>query len=121
MIKDLIKLADNLDMSGYTEESEIIDSLLPYIKKYLEDDGFKASDKGEHNEDYMFEYQLDSISEKASKIKKILQSGHPLEDWVETYIAQADLMMDNIYDKLSSGSYNDENLPCGCRGSCCCE
>jgi hypothetical protein len=66
----------------------------------------------------MLQTQLSSISEKANIILDILKKGMPLEDWMETYVAQADLMMDNIFDKITLGEVQVH--PCGCKGICNC-
>ena len=102
MLDQMIKLADNLDAAGHKEESDLLDELMPHIKKLLSskdiDDDNEDDSEGEHN--YMALNQLESISEKSKKIKECIEDGCELEDWMETYISQADLMIDNICDRL---------------------
>jgi hypothetical protein len=117
MIKELIKLADHLDSIGHGDYADILDNLMPDIAYELD-----ALDN--HYEDnYMLESQLSSISEKALKIKDAIKSGSIAEDWMETYIAQADLMIDNIYDRIFSGEDTPlEDMFCKkCRGKCHCD
>jgi len=202
MLKDLIKLADHLDLMGEEEEASLIDEILPHLGKInedteykkekniycqrsftneigneidisvdlIEDENFSPSDPdmmpaifpsvmirisgpnsssenmltkveaeklceclsealdkaspevlktasaSKHN--YMLQTQLSSISQKANIILDFLKKGMPLEDWMETYVAQADLMMDNIFDKITLGEL--EVHSCGCKGICNC-
>lgn len=76
----------------------------------------KTASASKHN--YMLQTQLSSISEKAKTILGMVSEGLPLEDWMETYVAQADLMVDNIFDRLTLGEHEDS--PCECEGSCGC-
>jgi hypothetical protein len=202
MLKDLIKLADHLDLMGEEDEASLIDEILPHLDKINEDAEYKTEknvycqrsftneigneidisvDLIENKEssprdpdmmpavfpsvmvrisgpnsssenmltkveaeklceclsealdkassevlktasaskyNYMLQTQLSSISEKANIILDILKKGMPLEDWMETYVAQADLMMDNIFDKITLGEVQVH--PCGCKGICNC-
>ena len=98
MLNEIIKLADHLDMIGEKEEASLLDEILPYIKN-IEVDMAESDDEEEsHGVNYMLESQLTSISKKTSAIKSMIESGAEVDDWMETYIAQADLMIDNIYD-----------------------
>lgn len=198
MLKDLIKLADHLDLMGEEDEASLIDEILPHLDKIeykkekniycqrnfinevgneidisvdlIEDENFspehpdmmpaifpsvmvkisgpnsssenmltkveaeklceclsealdknssevlKTASASKHN--YMLQTQLLSISEKAKLVLDILKKGMPLEDWMETYVAQADLMMDNIFDKIMLGE--SQVYSCGCKGVCNC-
>jgi hypothetical protein len=120
MLKDLIKLADHLDMIGEKDEASLLDEILPHIKNVAINmpEEFKDADT---DANYMLPSQLSSISEKALIIKDMIKSGVSVDDWMETYIAQADLMIDNIYDKMVAHySHDSEGLPCGCKEKCGC-
>jgi len=120
MIEEIIKLADHLDRIGEKEEASLLDHILPYIKNVAIDMG----DEDHHDDNYMLDSQLTSISEKTLIIKSLIASGVTVDDWMETYIAQADLMIDNIYDKMASQKHNDkmvEIMPCGCKEKCSCD
>lgn len=125
MIKEIIKLADHLDMIGEESESDLLDNLLPHIYQVISEEHHDEDDghhEFHHEDNYMVFPQLMSISEKAATIAKLCHSGAELDDWMETYIAQADIMIDNIYDKLMvdvkhPGTIHD----CGCSGECECD
>lgn len=120
MLKDLIKLADHLDMIGEKDEASLLDEILPHIKNVAINmpEEFKDADT---DANYMLPSQLSSISEKALIIKDMIKSGVSVDDWMETYIAQADLMIDNIYDKMVAHySHDSKELPCGCKEKCGC-
>jgi len=128
MINELIKLADHLDLIGEKEEASLLDEILPRIKNVaidmteseLEDE----MHKDERDVNYMLASQLTSISEKTLIIKSMIKAGAMVDDWMETYIAQADLMIDNIYDKMVTQHHygdGDEDLPCGCKKECSCD
>jgi len=124
MLNEIIKLADHLDMIGEKEEASLLDEILPYIKNIEVDMAESEDHKEGHGVNYMLESQLTSISKKTSTIKSMIESGAEVDDWMETYIAQADLMIDNIYDKMMI-QYSDEESEgyksCGCKGSCECD
>lgn len=118
MIKDIIKLADHLDMSGHAEEAKILDDILPFIEK------MESSSKDGGNENYMVHSQLKSIIAKAQLILKMCEAGSKVDDWMETYIAQSDLMIDNICDKLATDYdliINSGEKSCGCTEECECD
>lgn len=122
MLNDIVKLADHLDMIGEKEEASLLDNILPYIKN-VEIDMEEESENHNTDENYMLESQLTSISKKTMIIKSMIESGAMVDDWMETYIAQADLMIDNIYDKMATYYHSDKsggsNL-CQCEGVCKC-
>ena len=129
MIKDIIKLADHLDMIGEKEEASLLDEILPHIKNVELDMTESEIEDEKHKDDrdvnYMLASQLTSISEKTLIIKSMIKAGAIVDDWMETYIAQSDLMIDNIYDKMITQHHygdNDENhKTCGCKSSCDCD
>jgi len=126
MIKDIIKLADHLDMIGEKEEASLLDEILPYIKNVEVDMANSKIEDETHKDDldvnYMLASQLTSISEKTSIILSMINEGAMVDDWIETYIAQSDLMIDNIYDKMvTEHHYSDKrNKTCDCKGHCNC-
>ena len=118
MINDIIKLADHLDRIGEEGEAALLDKLIPHLKGME----IEVAEGEDQDQNYMVYSQLVSISEKAKIINSIAQSGAKLDDWMETYIAQADLMLDNIYDKVVvDNDYEDGRLKeCSCEGECDC-
>ena len=122
MLNQLIKLADHLDMIGEKEEASLLDEILPHIKNVAINMSEESDDTGD-DVSYMLPSQLTSISEKALIIKSMVKSGAIVDDWMETYIAQADLMIDNIYDKMVTQYHygdNDGGDSCNCKGKCKC-
>lgn len=118
MINDIIKLADHLDMSGHTEEAKVLDDILPFIKSV------EISEQDGEGENYMVHSQLKSIIAKAQLILKMCEAGSQIDDWMETYIAQSDLMIDNICDKLATDYdliIDSDEKSCGCTEECECE
>jgi hypothetical protein len=128
MIKDIIKLADHLDMIGEKEEASLLDEILPFIKNVEVDMTDSEIEDEMHKDDrdvnYMLASQLTSISEKTLIIKSMIKAGAIVDDWMETYIAQSDLMIDNIYDKMITqhhyGDSDEHNKACNCKGRCNC-
>ncbi len=118
MIKDIIKLADHLDMIGEEDEAALLDKIIPHLKGME----IEIVENDHADQNYMIYPQLLSISEKAKIINAIVESGAKLDDWMETYIAQADLMLDNIYDKvIVDNDYKNGKLKrCNCEGDCDC-
>ena len=117
MIKDIIKLADHLDVSGHTQEAKILDDILPFIEKM-------ESPSHDDGENYMVHSQLKSIIAKAQLILKMCEAGSQVDDWMETYIAQSDLMIDNICDKLATDydlAISSDEKSCGCTEECECD
>jgi len=125
MLNEIIKLADHLDMIGEKEEASLLDEILPHIKNVeIKMEEEEEEEDSSYDKNYMLESQLASISEKSSIILSMLKSDISVDDWMETYIAQADLMIDNIYDKIiTQYRYSDEKdviASCGCKGPCKC-
>lgn len=110
MLKELIKLADHLDTMGESEMANTIDRMLPHLHE---------EDEHEGGNSYMIPSQLDSIFRKAADLLTAYEAGHKFDDWMESYIAQADLMIDNIHDKIIGESA--VNKPCGCEEECDCD
>lgn len=129
MLNDIIKLADHLDRIGEKEEASLLDEILPHIKNVAIDMTESEMEDELHKDDqdvnYMLASQLTSISEKTLIIKSMIKSGAIVDDWMETYIAQADLMIDNIYDKMVTqhhyGDNDGSHKSCGCKGGCECD
>ena len=49
---------------------------------------------------YMARPQLHRISKYATSILGMVEDGDQLDDWIESYIAQAEQMLDAVYGKL---------------------
>ncbi len=116
MLKELIKLADHLDAIGESEIVNTIDSILPHLK---EDEEGGNDEHLEGGNSYMIPSQLDSIFRKAADLLTAYEAGYKFDDWMESYISQADLMIDNIHDKIVGDSAGKK--PCGCEEECGCD
>jgi hypothetical protein len=111
ILKDLVKLSNSLDARGLFKEANFIDSIIqiPGQGEFLVADescqicnaspcGCKKG-KG-HGGSYMAKPQLANIEDKARGINAMIAEGEEIDDWMETYIAQADKMLTDIEHKL---------------------
>jgi hypothetical protein len=114
MLKELIKLADHLDSIGEADGANTIDALLGHIQ---ESEGHESEEHSGNS--YMIPSQLNSIFRKAADLLSAYEAGYKFDDWMESYISQADLMIDNIHDKIV-GEYSGEKS-CGCSEECDCD
>lgn len=55
-----------------------------------------------HDEDYMSKHHAESIADNAEEISEDLEKGLKLDPWQKTYLAQADLMTDNVEERLDA-------------------
>lgn len=85
--KHLVKLANHLDHNGYKKISDEIDSIVKKIAAH-------------GNEDYMSEFHAKSIENSAEEIIEDLEEGKELDPWQKSYLAQADVMIDNVQERL---------------------
>lgn len=112
ILKDLVKLSNSLDERGLFKEANFIDSIIqiPGQGEFLVADescqicgaspcGCKKG-KG-HGGSYMAKPQLANIEDKARSINAMIAEGEEIDDWMETYIAQADKMLTDIEHKLA--------------------
>lgn len=53
-------------------------------------------------EDYMSKHHAESIADNAEEISEDLEKGLKLDPWQKTYLAQADLMTDNVEERLDA-------------------
>lgn len=95
----IIKLADKLDQKGMMDDANTMDEIL----QMLEDSHMEEREEKEHHEDspsYMAKPQLAHIAKEALDSFHLVEDGEMLDDWMESYIAQAELMISQVAKKL---------------------
>lgn len=131
MINELIKLANHLDKTGFSQEADYIDGVITKVHgkgpdspvdlelgdfsdlhrtNITEDEAFSAGCSvcgkepkscGHHSSSYMAKPQLFKIQEYAGKLHDMIQDGEQLDDWMESHIAKIDQMIGSVYHKYS--------------------
>ena len=109
--KQLIILADDLDRRGLTKQAQHVDAILNEV----------VQQEHEHEEEsYMAKPQLKVIAEAADMLHQHIQDGERLDDWMETYISQAEHMIVQVfkkymYDELEGNTCKVcHKTPCEC-------
>jgi hypothetical protein len=110
--KQLIILADDLDRRGLTKQAQHVDAIL----------GEFAKQEHEHEDEasYMAKPQLKTIAEAANMLYQAIEDGERLDDWMETYISQAELMITQVFKKhmyheMQEGACKTcHQMPCEC-------
>lgn len=95
----IIKLADKLDQKGMLDDANTMDEILQLLEES------HMEDQKEHEEDhdepsYMAKPQLAHIAKAALDCFHLVEEGERLDDWMETYIAQAELMISQVAKKI---------------------
>ena len=106
----LILLADELDKNGLEKYAGELDSILEEIAPIIHEH------EGRDPASYMAKPQLLKIAECAWKMHKALKDGERLDDWMETYISQAELMVTSVHDKYF---YEHKCKKCGNKNCNC--
>jgi hypothetical protein len=94
----IIKLADKLDQRGMLDDANTMDEIL----QLLEDSHMEEHQEEEHHDEpsYMAKPQLAHIAKEALDCFHLVEDGEMLDDWMESYIAQAELMISQVAKKL---------------------
>jgi hypothetical protein len=93
----IIKLADKLDEKGMLDEANTVDQIL----HLLEHNEMQHPAEEEHEEaSYMAKPQLAQIAKAALDCFHMVEDGERLDDWMESYIAQAELMISQVAKKI---------------------
>jgi len=124
MIKDLIKLSQNLKALGHIKQANVIEGVITKVhgkgpeepvesddqavcvhcdeSHHMDDDHQCAEESGsKHSDSYMAKPQLNKIQEYAKKLHDELEDGEQLDDWMESHIAKMDQMIGDVYHKYS--------------------
>tara|TARA_A100001011_G_C14154455_1_gene775445 strand:- start:194 stop:634 length:441 start_codon:yes stop_codon:yes gene_type:complete len=124
MIKDLIKLSQNLKALGHIKQANVIEGVITKVhgkgpeepveaddqavcvhcdeSHHMGDDHQCAEESGsKHSDSYMAKPQLNKIQEYAKKLHDELEDGEQLDDWMESHIAKMDQMIGDVYHKYS--------------------
>lgn len=109
VIKGMVKLANHLDEIGESKTADRLDAILREISDLgVFDEGKLDKDKLE--DDYMAESHAKNIRENSdSIIDQLDEDDDNLDDWMRSYLAQSDLMVDSVDEALRhrGGSDND--------------
>lgn len=82
--------------------SEAVDNSYSSWRKFIEElnDAANRVVTASHGGDYMSEFHAKSIEDSAEEIVEGLKEGKELDPWQKSYLAQADLMTDNVEKRL---------------------
>ena len=114
LIKDIVKLANRLDEIGESKTADRLDAIL----KEFSDLGVfdeKKLDKYKLKDNYMAESHAKNIRENSdSIIDQLNENDDNLDDWMRSYLAQSDLMIDSVDEALRhredfDDEYGEEN------------
>lgn len=106
--KQIIILADDLDRRGLTKQAQHLDHILEEISKHEHED----------EPSYMAKPQLKTIAEAAHMLHEMVEEGERLDDWMETYISQAELMIMQVFKKFMYHEQQHQVCP-KCHSSPC--
>lgn len=92
-VDSLIKIADHCDICNSNECADSMDKSIVKLKKMPNS--------------YMAKPQMMKIHEMAEELSLNIHEGEPLEDWMESKIAQITSMLSAVYDhlKYEKGGY----------------
>ena len=66
-----------------------------------------------HHKSYMAKSQLYNIAKKSQSMFDRLEKGEPLEDWMESKIAQMSNMMNSVSDSFNYDEHHEKDCPDG--------
>lgn len=93
----IIKLADKLDQKGMQDDANTMDEVLHLLQQY---EAEHEESKGDDQPSYMAKPQLAQIAKSALDCYHLVEEGERLDDWMETYISQAELMISQVAKKI---------------------
>jgi hypothetical protein len=110
IVKDIVKLADHLDEVGESKVADRLDAILKEISDLgVFDEGKLDEDKLKDN--YMAESHAKNIRENSdSIITQLDEDPDDIDDWMRTYLAQSDLMIDAVDKALRHRGDTDSDF-----------
>ena len=84
-------IVDDIDDSGLGDFSSLGDTNI---------DSDKADKYNHDKKSYMARPQLYRIAKYATDLLNIIKDGEEVDDWIESYIAQSEQMMNSVYGKF---------------------
>ena len=115
MLKQLVKVANKLDMLDMYDEADTVDGIITHVYNDLgdfsnldktnisPDEAFSAGysvSEIKHEGSYMAKQQLAEIHELSSKLYFLIEDGEQIDDWKESYIAEIASKLDDVYKKM---------------------
>ena len=115
MIRDLVKIANKLDMLDMHNEADIVDEAINNAYSNIgdfskleetnisSDEAFSAGvsvSKLNQKSSYMSKQQLAEIHELSSKLYFLIEDNEQIDDWKESYIAEIASKLDDVYKKM---------------------
>ena len=98
MLRELVKVANKLDMLDMHNEADIIDGVITHV--YNDSEEFLNLEEANHEGSYMAKQQLAEIHELSSKLYFLIEDGEQIDDWKESYIAEIASKLDDVYKKM---------------------